>query len=388
MTTKYYLSILLGLGMMFGCSENQLTPLENDAVPPGKIEVTSVENGPGKATINYELPDDSDLLYVKATYVVNGKEREVKSTYYNKEINLEGFNEITDYPVKLICVDRSDNEGEAVTVNVQPEEAPVFQIFKTLSIAADWGGVKYSWNNEFNAPIVVNLLAQDSVGVMQPLEWVYTETEDGEKALRGFEPEENVFAAVIRDRYDNYSDTLYSTQTPLFEEEIEIDESYLKVFDNDTKRNSWSKSWSKLFDENPTNSSYVAFETAYPQIYSFDLKKTVKVSRFLLWGRSDRHYEGGNPQKFRLYGAKELPESNDLEAWELLGSYDVKRPSGLPFAADLTTEDKEFADSGFELLVPLDAPEVRYIRVVLDKTFGNTKYSYHSDIKLFGQVKE
>ncbi|MCL3779267.1 DUF4959 domain-containing protein [Prolixibacteraceae bacterium JC049] len=384
----YYLSFIIAFGLIYSCTENKLTPLENDSTAPGKIDVLSIKNGPGEALISYNLPNDDDLLYVKATYAVNGKEREVKSSYFNKQIQLLGFNEVKEYQVKLVCIDRSNNEGDVVTINVAPEEAPVFQIFNSLSIESDWGGVKYAWNNEFNAPVVVNLLAEDEEGVMQPLEWIYTEAESVEKALRGFDPEEKKFGAVVRDRYDNYSDTLYSVQTPLFEEEIEFDESNLKVLANDTKRNSWSKPWSKLFDEDPTNQSYVAFETPYPQIYSFDLNRNVKLSRFILWGRSDRHYEGGNPVKFRLYGAKELPESVELEDWEFLGSYDVKRPSGLPFAADLTTEDKEFAERGFELLVPLDAPEVRYVRVVLDKTFGNTKYSYHSDIKLYGQNKE
>ncbi len=71
-----------------------------------------------------------------------------------------------------------------------------------------------------------------------------------------------------------------------------------------------------------------------------------------------------------------------------LGTYDITKQSGLPISADLTTEDKAYADNGFECEIPIDAPEVRYIRIAIDKTFNNTKYSYTGELKFYGQVKE
>ncbi len=369
--------------------EKELLPIDNDAIAPGPPQIESIENGSGVATIKYKLPNDADLLYLKASYVVNDKQMEVKSSYYNNSVTLEGFNEIKSYEIKLTCIDRSNNEGEAVIATVHPEEAPIFKIFKTLKISTDWGGAKFTWENKFNAPVIINLLVQDSTGKFNPLEWVYTEASEGVKSLRGFEPEERTFAAVIRDRYDNYSDTLFRSTIPLFEEEIVFDQSNLMVLDNDTHRNSWSGAWGNLFDSDIR--SYVAFETAYPQIFSFDLDARAKLSRFILYSRvtDPSHYYGlGNPQKFRLYGAAELPTSNDLSDWELLGTYDIKKPSGLPFSAELTTEDKAYVDNGFECEISIEMPEVRYIRIAIDKTFANTLYSYLGDLKFYGQVKE
>lgn len=387
---KYLILVCIGLVMAFvSCEERTIEPIDKDGEVPGTIEITSVENLPGAAKVKYNLPDDDDLLYVKATFNVDGKDFEVKSTYFQNTLILNGFNEEKPYTVSFQCVDRSNNVGAAVMHEVNPLEAPVFQIYKSLSIAPDWGGARFSWTNEYEAPVVINIIAEDMHGNINPVEWVYTSANEQFFTIRGFDPEEKTFAAVVRDRYDNYSDTIYSKITPFFEEEVVLDGNSIKVLDDDTPLNSWGGTYSRLFNDNI--SSYAAWDGPFPIIMTVDLGQLTTLSRIKIWNRisNDSHYYGGgNGEKWRIFGVAELPGNTGLESWNLMGEYQVKKPSGLSNTASLTQEDKEYADAGWEFLVGLDKPKVRYIRVVCDKTFGNANYLYTSGLKVFGSKSE
>lgn len=374
---------------MWGCGEEKtLEPILTDSVAPGKAILEEVENFAGGAKITYTLPNDIDLMYVKAEYEVNNKQMQVKASFYQNYLEVYGFNEEKDYKVNITCLDRSGNESSPLTVTVTPLKAPVFQIAETLTLSPDWSGVRYNWTNEHLAPVVVNLIAKNNENKLEAIEWVYTQFEKGTTAIRGFDTIENVFAAVVRDRYDNYSDTIFANIKPLFEEQIILSQNNLLGLSDDNKELSWSKGWKGVFEEG--NKKYVCMDKPLPFKASMDLNVRTKLSRFIIKPRveKDSHYYGlGNPQKFRLYGTNELPSEEGLEEWTLLGTYDITRPSGLPLSDDLNSEDKEYFKNGYECLVPIEAPKVRYIRLVVDKTFGNATYTYFSEFKLFGSTK-
>lgn len=60
--------ILISLALFIACNEEPVgqTPLDN--IAPGKVSDINVTNIPGGAYLTYKLPDDEDLLYVKAIY--------------------------------------------------------------------------------------------------------------------------------------------------------------------------------------------------------------------------------------------------------------------------------------------------------------------------------
>lgn len=383
----YYL-IFLVLAIV-SCDEKELKPLHQSDEAPGVVTVKSVKDMAGAARINYSLPNSNDLLYVVANYKVDDKSYNVKSSVYKNYVELYGFNDVKSYDVELVVVNRSEAMGAPVKVTVNPSKAPVHSIFETLNINTDWGGAVYNWTNDVLAPVVINLMAEDSTGTLQNIEWVYTEAPEFKFSIRGFDTVETKFAAFVRDRYDNYSDTVFQTIKPLFEQEIEVGGNNRIVLADDSPKESWGNGWPQLFDGKIN--SYVALKGGFPHVFTLDLMKPTKLSRFILWSRihnknEDGHYfRKGNAEIYSIYGAMELPDDTSLENWTHIARYHIKPPSGNPPGGTVTADDKEFVNSGFESLIPIEAQKFRYVRISIEKTFGNTSYSYTGDLKFYGQ---
>lgn len=88
-------------------------------MPPQNVTGVQVQNTPGGALLTYTLPDDEDLLYVKATFILNnGQRSEVKSSVYTNILELQGFGDTNERLVTLVSVDRSQNESEPLEVKV------------------------------------------------------------------------------------------------------------------------------------------------------------------------------------------------------------------------------------------------------------------------------
>src|SRR5690606_9340925 len=73
------------IGLLCGaCEEDTRLNQIDSAVPaPGVVSNVSVKNVPGGAVLQYQIPADKNLLYVKAVYTTNtGAVRESKASYY------------------------------------------------------------------------------------------------------------------------------------------------------------------------------------------------------------------------------------------------------------------------------------------------------------------
>src|SRR3546814_18339362 len=69
-----------------GCKEEVINnPVENDGTVPGSVSNVSVENLHGGARITYSLPNDKDLLYVKAEFESDaGVIRDSRGSFYTR----------------------------------------------------------------------------------------------------------------------------------------------------------------------------------------------------------------------------------------------------------------------------------------------------------------
>src|SRR5690606_10160762 len=128
---------------------------------------------------------------------------------YNNNITLEGFAEAKDYQVLLYAVSKGGKKSVPVAVTITPLEPPVMSVLQSLSMGITFGGVFVNFENENEADIKINVIATDSQGAFQPAETFYTKSKNGTFSVRGFEPVKRTFGAFIRDRWDNYSDTVY-----------------------------------------------------------------------------------------------------------------------------------------------------------------------------------
>ena len=66
---KKYIHLLLIIFFLISCQEEYIGQYPVDSTIPGKVtNVEVIEQFSGGVTIRYNIPNDDDLLYVKASY--------------------------------------------------------------------------------------------------------------------------------------------------------------------------------------------------------------------------------------------------------------------------------------------------------------------------------
>src|SRR5690606_31026568 len=173
-----YIMKKLILGIMMLCNiallatsceeENMLNPLESNSTPPGKVTNVQVLNKKGLSVLTYSLPNDKDLSYVKAEYVLpNGSTRSVIASYYTNQLIVDGFSELGTYNIKLYAVNRSEVMSEPTEVTVTPEESPIWDIYRSLAVQPSFGGLQLRAENPDRAKISILIMEKNEYG-----EWV------------------------------------------------------------------------------------------------------------------------------------------------------------------------------------------------------------------------
>lgn len=381
------------LAFLNGCEEAIKEPLFKDSVAPGPVSNATVKNQPGAAIISYSLPQDEDLLYVKAEYTLsNGKMMETKSSNFMSSLKVEGFGDTGEKTVTLYAVDRSENVSPAVTVKVNPELPDVHSVKGTIEMIPDFGGVLYRWKNDNNAPLSFMILATDSTGALSEVETVYSGVTDGEYTVRGFAPEEKVFGIVVRDRWDNYSDTAKVVLTPMFEEKMDKSKFNKIVLDNDHDWAAWEGKYEYGYDNDPNTFNHTWAGTGWPQLFTLDLGVVARLSRINVLQRQTFIYSHGNLRLFDVWGSKDEPaQDGSFDNWIPLRVADSPKHNGCvatrpTLQGGTAAEDQEHLLSGDEYSFTLDDPEVRYIRIVVNETWGLTGFSHFAELTVYGQV--
>ena len=404
MKTKFMKSfIFLGLlAFALSCSEEvEQMPLESNSIAPRPVTNVDVENLAGKVKLTYTLPDNEDLLYVKANYTLpTGREMEVKSSLYSSSMILQGFTGNDDVRVDIVAVNRSEVESEPVTISVNPLPSPIFDIFDSLKVGNAFGGIYVNAQNVEREDIAILVLTKNDQGdyIADPNS-IYTATNEIQKTIRGFDTIPREFAFTVRDRYLNYTDTLFTTLTPLFEQAIpKSNYGDLRLPNDAPGHNSTPKSgmWDNDFINWPrcylTQGNFIQ-DT---HITSFDIGVLTKLSRIVIWDYPE-YFDSGNGagrayyynvcmKEFEIYGSAELEPTGDLDKWTLLGKYKEVKPSGLPYGQS-NGEDFETANAGFSWEINVDAEPVRYIRIRMLDNWAGTYAMGISELQVYGNTK-
>jgi hypothetical protein len=394
------LTVVMGVTTMllFGCSSDNLNnPLDNDSIPPKPVSNVKWEAISGGAIISYDIPDDPDLLYVLCEYELKpGVVSRQKSSVYNREITLEGFGDTLKHEVKLFAVDRSTNLSKPVAIKIQPLISPVQIAFSTLDYIADFGGITVFLENETRSNLVISTIIQDSLGDWMDYDSYYSALRDIKFSSRGMEPVSTVFGVYIKDRWGNISDTLVKELVPIFEEEISSDTfKELKLPGDANNTRSLTGLWDGITAGEAALSRFfrAADNNGLPARFNIDLGVKVKLSRFRTWGvDGSRIYAASNVKTFELWGSNAPNPDGSFDGWTKIGDYEVVKPSGLPLG-ELSNEDIATAAEGDEHIVPLSAPEVRYIRVNVLSTFvsppnSKTGGAWMTELRFWGKVVE
>lgn len=376
-----------------GCDENKLEPIENNTTPPGTVSNVTVENLAGKAKITYALPKDQDLLYVKAEYTLaSGKRMEIKSSYYSNSLVVEGFSKAEEQTVTLYAVNRSEVSSEPVEVKVNPLESPIWDVFRSLETKAAFGGIFLGAENMLRHELALLVMEKDQSGewVINPNS-VYTSTDEIKRTVRPFTVEAHDLAITVRDRWLNYTDTLFVTITPLLE--LPLPKSGYKHFPlpGDTPSHTTAVP-SGMWDGEIMNWPRVFLTQGNvpgQHIVTIDTGVLAQMSRIVIWDYPE-YYNGrtyyyiGNLKEFEIYGsANPNPDGSLDDSWIKLGSYNAVKPSGLPFG-EQTDEDYQVANAGFSWDFEPGAPKVRYLRIKSLKNWAGIGSMSIGEIQVYG----
>ena len=343
--------------------------------------------------LSYTLPNNQDLLYIVARYTLeNGTPMEVKSSYYNSSMLLEGFAGQSERDVEIYAVNRSEAESNPVQIKVNPLEAPIFDVFKSLEVQADFGGLRITADNPNLENLAILVMQKNVENDWEPLPTsIYTATDEIKKSLRGFDTISQNFALTIRDRWLNVTDTLYTEIKPLFETIMPKSDFVGVNLSNDAEviccypvSNLWDgeflQYWGSYFTSRTIDTK--------DHLVTFDIGKKTKLSRLKIWqfsepiGGQRLYYYLGAMKTFRIWGSNELNDG-DLSGWTLLGDFEVKKPSGLPYAQE-TNEDLLAAQDGADYEISFDMPAVRYLRIQCLDNWAGGDFMAVSEVQVYG----
>lgn len=377
------------------CAEDKgPQPLEHNSNPPAEVTNVTIENLPGKVKLTYTLPSDEDLLYVVARYKLeNGTPMEAKASYYSNSLLLEGFAGQSTSEVKIYAVNRSETESKPVVVTVAPQKAPIFDIFDSLVAQADFGGIRITADNPTKEEIGILVMQKNIQGDWVPLRTsIYTSVDEIGQSLRGFEAVPQDFAIVVRDRWLNYTDTLYTNIEPLFEQLMPKSAFAGIKLANDAKvigtypvSNMWDGQflewWGSYFTDRTIDVGN--------HLVTFDIGAKTKLSRLRIWNFSEpiggqrMYYYLGAMKKFRIWGSNNLNDGTLDSNWTLLGEYEIKKPSGLPYGQE-NNDDLLAARDGADYEIALDKPAVRYLRIECMENWIGGKFMAVSEVHVYG----
>ncbi|MDR0866407.1 MAG: DUF4959 domain-containing protein [Candidatus Symbiothrix sp.] len=394
MKTIYYIA---GLLLLFSCEEKTLDPITPSEGKPQVVTAVEVENIAGGAIISYQIPENKDILAVKAVYTTtNGKKREADASFYDNQLLIEGYNDENEHEVLLYSINRAQEYSDAVSVKIQPLESALIKTARSVSIVPNFGGATISWENEERAPLTFELLSQDKKGDMQTVRVLSSNLITYDYTFRGYEPVPQKFAVIISDNFGNESQPIYppgDQLTPLVERKLDKLIQKVLILDGDVTFSNWTGRNEYIIDDNldTYGHSYTGTMSTGAS-FTLDLGERVKLSRFINYQRGDdgRWFKAGNAKTMEVYiylGDETQPPVGNWTQWEKIMDCAVIKPSGL--GTTVTDEDIIAAQNGHEFAFSMVLSPQRYLRFKCLSVWGNwpgdaSNYWHPQEITTYG----
>lgn len=393
------LLIVICIAINSACTEETHIPHEDGLAIEGKVSNIEIVPTAGGGVLTYSLPSDNSLSYVLAEVEMpNGTKREFVSSKYINSIEIIGLAQQEAHKVNVYAVSRGNVKSAPATLNLTPLNPPYLEVFKSLTLEPDFGGVKVRWANESEANLGVILLANDSLGDFSQYNSIYSNTKALNHSFRGMKTEENYFGIFVKDRWGNTSDTLYKYLTPLHEnlldrtkfKKVELPgDAILYPLTESTVRFEflWDNIYMHTWAQDYTFKTMTTNDTRdFPLHITMDLGVNAKVTRMRLM-----HYykfENRAIKAFEIWGHPGPPPADgSWNGWIKLGQYEQFKPSGITTpgqtASVVTEADKKFWEAGDNL--NLDSEQaVRYIRIKGLKNWTNSKNMSFAEVMFWG----
>ncbi|GHE33866.1 DUF5000 domain-containing lipoprotein [Sphingobacterium griseoflavum] len=381
--------------IMISCEDKQEPGPSRTGEKPDAIRSYDIKSIAGGAIINYALPSNKDLRYVKAVYTLgDGSVRENKASIYKNSIVVDGFAQAGDYQVNLIAVAVGEVESEPTSITVTTLTPPYLQTLETIAkdgnLLPTFGGIRLNYENTVEAPLVIHVLTKNQNGQWERATDHYTKRNAGMFNVRGYAAEEREFGIYITDRWNNHSDTLVRTFVPIFE--VMMDKSLFKTYNlpSDTyAAHTGFRSTDVLWDgadRVATTILHTKPGTGIPQHFSFDMGVSAMLSRFVMYSRLSNEYRFNHPKVFELWGSNAPNPDGSWESWTQVGTFTSIKPSGLPLG-EQTADDIAYARAGEEFDVELQQQPYRYWRFRTLDTWGGNSDVALGELTFYGRAE-
>ena len=394
MKTNKILSIfLISFITLLGCKDDD----GQDSTPPGSLLVENITPTNGGGIISYSLPDDSDILFVRAEYTNSlGVDVYRVSSSHNNFIEIDGLNQNTPVQVKLFVIDENENMSQPVDIEFTPLPSFIYLVQESITITPDLGGVKLEWENVAEKTVFVHLhivnAGEEEIRILS------SNNASESVFVRGLESVEMTFLTKVEDFDGNITELEEKAiLTPLFEEMIDKSTwtliSQLSV-NGDAWEGQTTAFWDDVVDTAETNSDNSYFiiwrdqnggTLNWPLDIVIDLNKNVRVHRLKVWQRAfwyggptgiPYYYQEENMRSFDLYA------SNNSVDWTLLGQFDIGDPSDEN--GNIPQDFIDAAANGHDFDLDGVSEPFRYLKFSLTSNYGSDTYVHGSEITLWG----
>ncbi len=386
---KTIITFVAFLFVLSACNEKELAPITESNGKPSEVTDIQIKEIAGGVQINYRVPDEEDLLAVKAVYTLtNGNTKELISSFYENNITIEGYNDVEEHTAKLYSINRAGEMSDPVMVSFTPLESALSKAYNSMEIGQDFGGARFSWVNPDKEILDFEFLAEDSLGVIQPYKVLTSQDDTATYSLRGFDPEPTVFGVVIYDNWDNVSDTIFPEGkeiTPLYEKKLDKTKwSLLKLANDIPSWDNWEGISLGIIDDDVSTIGH-SLAGVLPGAFTIDLGVKAKLSRLVIFQWDDDcEYAWGNPKDFEVYGRTDAPGmSGDWSEWTKIMDCTIVKPSGSPVGTN-TDADIAALEAGHEFTVDVDAGVFRYIRIRILDTWGSSTFVHIAEVTMYG----
>ena len=395
---KKYISILIISIILFAsCKEDYIGQFPIDSVAPMQITSVQVTNLPGTVQLKYQLPDETDLLYVKAVYKnALGEIKEEKASVFSNLLEIKGFGRSMKNTIQLITVDRSQNESAPFNVVIEPLDSPIYSILDSMKVTEAFGGVKFKTVNPLKVQIIANVILQSTVlGLpVKQTNAFYFSSATFEGAIRGLDSIPYNISLVLRDVYGNHTDTLRVTKKPMYEMKLPAKAEFREMpMSVSYKVSQWTSPWACMWDGITTADVAYYLDIANPAMpyFTVDLGRSYLLSRMKMWQRQAYVYVLHNPRIFEIWGTNDLAVAQNPETfdgWKLLNKFQGKKPSGNDDNATITADDKAWAAAGEEFEFDFMTAPVRFIRFRSIQNWTKTNAIHIAELEFYGNEKK
>ncbi|MBO9730904.1 MAG: DUF5126 domain-containing protein [Chitinophaga sp.] len=390
---RYIIMPVLLAAFSWSCSkEGRIDYTDANAPAPAPVSQIKVTANAGGAILTYKIPIDPNLSYVKAVYEIQkGVVREAKASRYTDTLRLVGFGDTLVHAVQLFSVGKNEKASAPVDIQVKPLRPAVQTTFASITLDATFGGVQVAFRNEAKDNLAITVMV-DSTGqhTWNVINTFYTGAPAGNYSVRGFDTTARTFAVFVRDRWNNKSDTLTKTLKPIYEIQIPKNTWRAIHLPTDTWKEAESFPLEHLWDNNIQGYGGIFASTnnsILPQWFTIDLGKKVVLSRIVEHQmQSDHFYAGSAVKKFELWGSNNPNPDGSWESWQLMGTFNSFKPSGLPMG-QTSGEDLNYAWlKGEDFPLGSLMPAVRYLRFKTLETYSMSGQVVIAELDLWGQL--